>query len=497
MRSEERSPLFAPTKLVAWILCFEALAIGLLRLASDVRFDWFAFFDGGAELTVHALIARGLRPTVDFGYIYGLLPLAIGEAWYRVVGLTPGAFAVLSIAGGVLTAWGIARTLAALRVGWVGLIWVMVAMPIGLISAAQPSLTHVLEPVFLTHAIAGLAEGRRSQALALASACLFVKPSMAYLVVASVLVVMTFRDRPRTWRSWARLLVPFFLIVSSLGLSLGVFFGPKVLLNTLVPLTGRAVYRANGFGFLFGSGRAFWLPERPKVSHYYETFAGAWLVAAIALTVSAFIPFFRGKRDRSGTEVILVCAVLHAAFLGLFFGNQWSWVYYFSMLVIGIAATSTRSRAGLRITAFLTVLCLPSAGRSLQGPIEAWQGRERSAETFGLWASPIVRQEWQTVLDLTRGRKTAILATSDGAATLDSRLMEPVMSFLVRGHFRPQELAKKLAQIRESEAVVVANPAPGDPWFDEWPEFAEVLKKKHKLVWSCPRIRVYWREVDL
>ena len=74
--------------------------------------------------------------------------------------------------------------------------------------------------------------------------------------------------------------------------------------------------------------------------------------------------------------------------------------------------------------------------------------------------------------------------------------MKPVMAFLVRGHFRPQELARKIAQIRESEAVIVANPAPGDPWFDEWPEFAEVLKKSDKLVWSCARMRVYWKTIE-
>ena len=97
------------------LLTIEALALGLLRLAADVRFDWFAFFDGGAELAIHALMGRGLRPTIDFGYIYGLLPLVVGEAWYGLFGLRPGAFAAISIVGGVLTAWGLARALNSLR----------------------------------------------------------------------------------------------------------------------------------------------------------------------------------------------------------------------------------------------------------------------------------------------------------------------------------------------------------------------------------------------
>src|SRR5438132_11417630 len=87
------------------ILPVEALMLGLFRIPSDLRFDLFAFFDQGAELTIHGLMARGLRPTVDFGYIYGLLPLAIGEHWYRIAGLHPSSFAAISIIGGGLMAW--------------------------------------------------------------------------------------------------------------------------------------------------------------------------------------------------------------------------------------------------------------------------------------------------------------------------------------------------------------------------------------------------------
>src|ERR1700712_2870455 len=109
------------------LLTSEALALGLLRLAADLRFDWFAFFDGGAELTAHALMARGLRPTIDFGYIYGLVPLLLGEAWYGLFGLRPCAFAAISLLGDMLMAWGLARAVGALRVGSAGVLWVAVS----------------------------------------------------------------------------------------------------------------------------------------------------------------------------------------------------------------------------------------------------------------------------------------------------------------------------------------------------------------------------------
>ena len=45
------------------------------------RFTRFAYCDSGTDLTIQALLARGYRPTVDFGYIYGLLPLLINKLW--------------------------------------------------------------------------------------------------------------------------------------------------------------------------------------------------------------------------------------------------------------------------------------------------------------------------------------------------------------------------------------------------------------------------------
>jgi hypothetical protein len=481
------------------LLASEALVLGLLHLAADVRFDWFAFFDGGAELTVHALMARGLRPTLDFGYIYGLLPLLVGKGWYALFGLSPGSFAAMCVIGGALTAWGVARALDALRVGWIGIAWVVLAMPIGLISAARPSLTHVIEPIFLVHALADLAAGRRSRALALATACVFVKPSMAFLVAMTILAVMCRRDRPRAPRDWARLLFPAVAVFAAFAITLAAIFGSRVLVGSLLPIAGRAVYRANGFGF-FGTGRPFWLPDRPRWAFYVDTLAGPWLATVVVLSLAAAAQVSRSRRALAATEgrvpegceVVIVCAILHMAFVVLFFGNRWSWVYYFPILVLGIAATSSRSRRGAVLAAILAATFLPSAYHSLRGPIEAWSGRSRSAAMYGLWASSEVRREWEFVLDRTRGRTVAVLATSDGAATLDERFEPPEVTFLVRGHVLPSEIARKMEQVRSAAAVIVANPAPDDPWFDKWPEFSRALQG-HRQVWSCNRLRLYQR----
>jgi hypothetical protein len=114
--------------------------------------------------------------------------------------------------------------------------------------------------------------------------------------------------------------------------------------------------------------------------------------------------------------------------------------------------------------------------------------------TLGLWASEEVRFDWAVVQTRTSGQSPVLLGTTDGAALLDPGFSPPVLLFLVRGHFRPEELARKVAQVREAEAVVVANPAPGQPWFDEWPEFADALQGHRRVSWSSPRVRLYRRK---
>ncbi|MDB5349155.1 MAG: hypothetical protein JWN86_402 [Planctomycetota bacterium] len=480
------------------LLVLESLMLSLFRLAADARFDWFGFFDGGAELTVHALMARGMRPTLDFGYIYGLLPLGAGDLWYRIVGRSPGAFVAVCVVGNLLSAWGFARCLTALRVGPIGVAWVMLAMPVGLVSSAYPSLTHIMERVILTHALADVAAGRRSRALTLAATCVFVKPSMAFLFGAGVLAGQFVHQRHPGFGEVVSFVRPAVTTFFTLAILLGVVFGPEVLLNSLLPRDGYEVYRANQFGFLFGAGRAFWLPRRPGIGPYFETEAGLWLAATLVLLLAAPAQFSAARRARalhegrvgSGAEVVILCAALHLAFLVLFFGNEWSWVYYFNILTLGVAAVGSRSRVGSRAVLIVMLLSLPAIERSIRGPTEAWQDRRRSTETWALWASPVAREEWRTVLDLTRGTRPVLLATTDGAALLDPAFEPPEVAFLVRGHYKRGELARKLEQVREASAVVVYNPAPGAPWFDQWPEFAQALQG-HRRIWSCSRLRVY------
>ena len=62
-----------------------------------------------------ALVEQGRRPTIDFGYPYGLLPIWIGSAWFQLLGVTPRAYQTANVMLGLTMAWAIARIVHSLR----------------------------------------------------------------------------------------------------------------------------------------------------------------------------------------------------------------------------------------------------------------------------------------------------------------------------------------------------------------------------------------------
>jgi hypothetical protein len=90
----------APTAFSGWKL---AALVGLFAAFAFVRylsltlgFGGVSFGDQGWPLAVDALLDDGLVPTRDFGYFYGLLPLAFDRIWFAIVGRTPEAVAALT-----------------------------------------------------------------------------------------------------------------------------------------------------------------------------------------------------------------------------------------------------------------------------------------------------------------------------------------------------------------------------------------------------------------
>jgi hypothetical protein len=455
------------------------------------RLTRFLYNDSGAELTVPALLARGLRPTVDFGYIYGLLPLLTGRVWYALLGgPSPSGFRLAALACALLTAWGLARLLAALRVGPVGVALVVLAMP-DLLQSSTIVLVHALEPALLVHALAFQARGRRDRALALATADLFVKPAMAglYGLLLLTAVALDRADRARP----ARVLAPTVVTGAALAAALAAVYGLVPLAHTLVPGGGLEVYRQNGYGFFRGAGRAFWLLPGGTLRDYLRYEVGAWLTGSAVLTaggLAALLNLARHRGDRA-EEVVATCAALHAGFVTLFFGNRVSWAYYYVILVAGLAAMAARPRPwwGWRALAVGLVAALTLVGGKVKFETTArlWRADTPSAGTFGLWASPAESEEWLTVLALCRTHgPAALLARVEGGAVLAPSVFEPPeTAYLVPGHPVPSEITRKARQIDRAATVVRVRPR-GDPargGYERWPEIAAALEG-FETVWE-------------
>ncbi|HEY9157625.1 hypothetical protein [Candidatus Binatus sp.] len=454
--------LTARPLLIFILFAIEILAIDFLRLPEIMAFDSYAFCDNGANLTLQYLVSHGLRPTIDFGYHYGLLPILIGRIWFTLIGRTPIAYQALMVACDLVIASAIARIAATLRFSASSLL--LTAITLGFAArASYPSLAHAVEAALLSCAIAEQSAGKRSRALVLASAAVFAKPSMGYLysVLLIALACRNLRGERVVTRA-TRVIAPAAVTSIVIAATLAASYGPAALIHTVLPLEGAAAYRALHYGFFSGSGRQFWDPHGLPWIFYLLDFSGFWITGTLFLICSGVAaifylatgdddPGFEARRN----EIIATCAVLHVAFIALFFGNHWSWIYYAYFLTIGVAAAAGASAIQRRVTLGLCVMGIMAWTDVAFWEQRWWHTRDRDAVTAGLWAAADERAEWQRVLDTVHSRRAVILDTKGAIELLVPGFEKPVSLYLDPGWMVPADIQRKVGQMSQAEMVVV------------------------------------------
>jgi len=494
--SQAASPTTGTGAVRLWLLLnLELLIIAALRLPHDLGFNAFAFGDRGSWLTLHYLVTHGGRPALDFGYQYGLLPIWLSEIWFGLFGATPHAYQAAMVVCGLLITWPIARILQICRRRFVCTALAMTALPFA-VQSSYPSMAHAVEAVLLCNALAEQAAGRRNIALALATAACLVKPSMGY-VYSFVLLVFIALDLHRrgllgTGRAerceLCRMLAPAAITGISLILVLAAIYGPISLAMTLLPITGVKNYAAMNYGFFHGMGSYFWYGI--PVLYYFGSVIGFWFAASLWLIAAAMIALWgllRGGDETTGrwNEFVLSAALLHVAFVTVFFGGSSSWSYYSYIPVIGAiaACTADRTRCAIVGTA-LTVLAASGQTSFRVADLISWRDLTPAADTAGLWASADERSAWTAALDSLGGRKAALISGEGAAPLLFPQFEQYDFLCVVPGDISAEQFDHAMREFSQAPMIVaVVDPLFGDA-LDFWPPLRNLLARRELVLRS-------------
>ena len=481
-----------------WIVfTFELIALLAVQLPSVYSFSTFVFYDPGSFLCADWLVAQHFTPTVDFGYPYGLLSLIFGRGVFAIFGRTPEAYLAATLLLESVTALGLARMAA--RWHWAVVVLLVAALPHAL-QPAYLALTHPLEGALLTHAIADLFAGKRRRALALTTACVFVKPSMAYalgLALVILLIASLWRERwPGSAAHYIAPFVPAILTGLACAALTAIYFGWLALVNSVLPLVGLESYVALDFGF-FGNGKSFWLPEahgfNEFVWYYLTTPAGFWLLGTLLLGVWGIVALIPSRREKNVAEreTLVALAVCHFFFIFVMFAWPGSWTYYSYLLVAGVCLGLQLSKWRWLPLAPALLLAITGLTQIYLASVNNWRYSERTPTTAGLWADGQQRDEWSRVTELARRRP--LLFVHNGCASLFfPEVQTPEAYFLSPAMQTPREIASLRRQIEQASIVVSFNHAAIlDAW--NWPEFAD-QRAQFETTWRGVYLTIHERK---
>src|SRR6266478_6909742 len=231
-------------------LAAELIALFIIQLPVSMTFDLFAFGDTGANFTVQHLVSLGLRPGIDFGYHYGLLPILAGKIWFSLFGSTPITYEASMVACGLVVVWALAQIAASLRFRTLGIALLFIELGFA-IQASYPNLAQILESALIALALSSQSRGHRGNALAFTTAGLFCKPSMSYvygLVLVTLIAVELLRSRA-SLSDIVRAYAPAVITGTVLIVILAMLYSPASAIRTMFPVEGTIAYHRQNFGF--------------------------------------------------------------------------------------------------------------------------------------------------------------------------------------------------------------------------------------------------------
>ena len=434
----------------------------------------FAFRDLGSFQNVDQLIKEGLRPSVDFGFLYGLLGLLVQKAYFALFGT--GHWTTLGFLGVYLLLVILFWDLLNRELGYS---WLNFAILVGLSSmitgivSSIPTPSHALLRLFLIFSLYFSLKGKNALALALAMVGSLFVPSLPIILsglLALVILCQWWTCSHRSIRSLLAQFVPAAVSYAVAVLVLIGFYGARSVIPSLLPLQGAAHYKAMNYGFFTKgggySGRAFWDPPDPTLGYYLYSKSGIWLLCSALLVgfagMAAF-QLFRSRKIAGAPLFIILCCLLHLFFVFFAFGNKGSSVYYEMILVAGILAGITllqSRRWQIAIATALVVLGLLSERTELGEQKLVWKTWSKSADTANLYAPNDFHPEWKAILALAAQRNLFLVSYGTGVSHYFPQIATAPSWFFLPKSVLPPEDAYVLKHIQDADVVVEYIGAP-------------------------------------
>jgi len=446
------------------LACTFAVAVVLALLLQ--WHDYFLFDeyvsppgDQGSYLAAQYLVGHGLRPELDFRYLYGLLPLLIGKIPFDAFGYSPLTYAVAATVIELFVAVGVARIAVALELKVSGLLLVLLTLP--LLISRYDNLAYALEAAFLTNAFAEQLRGRLDLAITLALCAALCKPAIGY-VYAAVLLFFLLSDvaRGRMRRiEIARTLRPALVTGVALALVLAAVFGAGSLFWTIVPVRGLSDYLASGqLGMQFRQV-IFLRPPGVNWHYYVGTYVTFWLIGALWLVteaIASFVEWIGGYETGLGRFVLTMGLLALANFL-LFDGR-----YQYIVVPIGVIACASGGRWQRPMAIGLCLIAIPAFIGRMRSEVTFTKVASGDAVTAWLWTAPELKSEWERAMAISTGKETAVLGEQGGPGLVLSGIAPPAGAYFTRHFTAAVDLRREYDDLAAAQVVVLFYPYPDE-----------------------------------
>jgi hypothetical protein len=467
------------------IYFLSVLAWWAFSLPWTFQFERFLFGDQAWMFATDQLLDEGLMPTVDFAYGYGLLGLLINRIGLSIFGYTPLTFAILMLVANLLMAVGVVRIVDRLQVGIYGKTILLMWIPFCFVPHALPSPVHAIEAALLVLALCEHLHGRRGFALALLVAAIFMKPAIAYFY-GLYLVIEVLCDTSKPFRKRiSEFMAPMAILLVLSAITIG-YFGVQPTIKTLFPISAINVYEEEKMGFFFGAGSAFWKPTPPIVLKFLFEINGLWILSTIGLFMTAIFVWRPWREPQP--MLYRTCALLHATFVCLFFANQWSWIYYPTLLFLPIAIAADRATSkwlesdNTRLVSlvvrglFILAILLAQVRMDLSIAL-SWLNQQARQPTFSEnLADAQGLEEWRETVNQAKTHRTFVLNRVMPLQSLSGDLYGP-KSFYLNRSGTEAELEHAKREIESAKYLIVPKWANSN--LLEWPNLKELLADFH------------------